>query len=137
MKLRLLFLTILCALLFGCKDDEDKEIPVTKDTFAQTVWEGTAEYTSSRGTKKGVDIYREPVLVEFYSSSKGIVVAENTDTEAVETEFTYSIDGKILTIKFYTATQSEKFLVTKYTKKELQMASYGEVTAIYYLHRKH
>lgn len=132
-KFRTWILVLLCAMLFSCHSDKEEEISLSTDDLAQTVWEGTATFNSPNADKP----WTVPVLIEFYSSKKGLLIIEYGRPSYESSEFNYSANGKAITLSTQSGIYSGYHIVTKHTQGELEMVCYNETPVTYQLHRKH
>ncbi|MBK5720178.1 hypothetical protein JGH11_04765 [Dysgonomonas sp. Marseille-P4677] len=112
--LRILFLFTMCISFFNCSDDDFK---FSTESLIQTKWKGDLkEY------HKGENIRNSTVGIIFYNEQEGEydVKAENA-SNPTNTEFSYSIEEKVLIIMPSGITLGGRWIISHSEKNKMTL----------------
>lgn len=135
-----LFLLIFCIALMNCSNNDDINLDnasIDKDSFTQTIWEGTYVLTDNNNEL----IEGRNLLIQFVTSKNGQYYYRYSDgSSSYVYPFGYSIEGKMISIDsnvldgiggLYTLIEINK------KKKKIVFVEYSRYTATLTLYKKH
>lgn len=132
--IKTLLLLICCAVLTSCSSDDDpNDFSIDEDSLIQTTWGGTIVKTSGSQV-----IIQQSVLMQFFTEREGQCITEYDNEKSSDVyPFTYSIDGKIITISGILI--SGKYTLVDFNKseKKIVLEAYPECKVTLTLYRKY
>ncbi|MDR1501574.1 MAG: hypothetical protein LBT43_03865 [Prevotella sp.] len=93
-RFRTLLFPLLSIILFSCSDDNDN-FKFSPESLRQTSWQGTL----TESYNGGETIKKSDIGFIFYTTSEGQYDIKYKDAEPERTQFSYSIDDKMLLIE--------------------------------------
>ena len=130
---RMMFSTfIICTLLCltNCSDNDDPTPVFTSEALEQTTWQAQRIVYN---TKDEIE-YKEKSILQFITDSKGIETVFNEEDEQTwNMDFTYQVDGKIITFDKIGGT----WTVLEYTETHLVMEAYNPDRMVWTLEKKY
>lgn len=133
--IKVLLLVLLSILYISCSDNDD-DFQFDSESLRQTSWQGTL----SESYNGGETIKKSDVGFIFYTASEGQYDIKYKDADPARTQFSYSIEGKMLLIKPNIELKGYWLLIEKNKDKlVLEQSSGGEYSykATLTLNRKH
>lgn len=120
--------TLLC--LTNCSDDDAPTPVFTSEALEQTTWQAQRTVYN---TKDEIE-YKEKSILQFITDSKGIETVFNEEDEQTwNMDFTYQVDGKIITFDKIGGT----WTVLEYTETHLVMEAYNPDRIVWTLDKKY
>lgn len=130
---RMMFSTfIICTLLCltNCSDNDAPTPVFTSEALEQTTWQAQRIVYN---TKDEIE-YKEKSILQFITDSKGIETVFNEEDEQTwNMDFTYQVDGKIITFDKIGGT----WTVLEYTETHLVMEAYNPDRMVWTLEKKY